>query len=247
MKLSQLKCVNLDPKIVLKEKRFLITGKVGAGKTETAKAIAEELNAITYMIDCPNLQTDDLQEILENVKTRSLHKKEKIIIADEIHLLASRLISKLLVPLNDQDIRFIGCSSRSRDEIMAQSDQFLALCSRLSYAIHIEPNANVIESILIADYGFNKGEAEYRSERCDGDIRLAINGNEKVFEKSFKYRTIAKDPEAFVFGKIDQYQYKNPDFCIELLTQLDRFKNNAYAAKAIALVCFKHKIKVQSE
>lgn len=96
---------------------YLFTGPAGCGKTTVARIFADMLNegeGSPYEIDAAsNNGVDDVREIRENAKRKSLDSKYKIYIIDECHMLSSGAWNALLKTLEDtpKSTIFILCTT----------------------------------------------------------------------------------------------------------------------------------------
>lgn len=93
---------------------MIFYGSSGCGKTTTARALANDLNAEVVELDAAaNNSVDDAREILEYVGRRALTGNYKIVILDECHLLSKQAWNALLKTIEEppKKVVFIFCTT----------------------------------------------------------------------------------------------------------------------------------------
>lgn len=190
---------------------YLFCGGAGTGKTTTARIVANEMNkgkGTPIEIDgASNNGVDNIRELIENCKSRSLDCKYKVFIIDEVHMLSIGAFNALLKTLEEppQGAIFILCTTDPQkipNTILSRVQRFDfkriptdKIVDRLVYIIEQE-NAEIVkvnggsqdavvdkewaikEGIPVIEYDINA--LEYIAKIADGGMRDSITMLDKV-------------------------------------------------------------------
>ncbi len=164
---------------ILKNKHSLIYGSNGVGKTSSVYAIASELNSEIIELNASDFRTkNDIENILGNsIRQKSLFKKNKIILIDEIDWVTGedrggiQAVNELL-DNNNFPIVITG------NEIF--DSKFNAIrkkCNIIEFKkLDRESILKILEKICKEEnLKYNRDILKKISYMCDGDARAAIN------------------------------------------------------------------------
>lgn len=171
---------------------YLFCGGAGTGKTTLARIFAAEIN---HGMGCPieldaasNNSVDDVREIIQQAKTKSLDSEYKVFILDEVHSLSNSAWQAMLKLLEEPPAKsiFIMCTTNpekipktilsrvQRYQFQRISQQ--GIFKRLEYIIWQEMAHNIMDV---------KSEAlEYIAKAADGGMRDAITMLDKCLAYS---------------------------------------------------------------
>jgi len=163
---------------VLKQTPILIHGPSGSGKTAAVYTLAKDLDYEVLEINATDFRNKEkMGEIIESSKQKSLFKKNKIILIDELEGvsgIADRGCVQSLIKLLDESccpiiLTTSELSHKLKDiKKKAKCMEFKKIKREHSFSIlkKICEKENIIH---------NEEDLKILSERCDGDIRAAIN------------------------------------------------------------------------
>ena len=179
---------------------YLFCGGAGTGKTTTARIVAREMNkgkGNPIEIDgASNNGVDNIRDIIENSKSRSLDSKYKVFIIDEVHMLSIGAFNALLKILEEPPAGtiFILCTTDPQKipaTILSRVQRFdfkriptPKIVERLQYIIE-EENEEMLkyeEPIIYPEYD----ALEYIAKLADGGMRDSITMLDKVLGYSNK-------------------------------------------------------------
>lgn len=190
---------------------YLFCGGAGTGKTTTARIVASEMNqgkGTPIEIDgASNNGVDNIREIIDKCKSKSLDCKYKVFIIDEVHMLSIGAFNALLKTLEEppQGAIFILCTTDPQkipNTILSRVQRFdfkripaNKIVDRLVYIIDQE-NSEIVsahsgsqdaahdwewakhEGIPVIDYDVDA--LQYIAKLADGGMRDSITMLDKV-------------------------------------------------------------------
>lgn len=159
---------------------YLFIGPAGCGKTTAARIFADELNnheGNAFEIDAAsNNGVDDVREIIESAKRKSLDSKFKVFIVDECHMLSTGAWNAMLKLLEEPPMGtvFIMCTTDPQkipDTILSRVQRYTfnkisldGIYDRLIYILGQE-----------SIDGFDTEAIQYIAKLADGGLRDAIS------------------------------------------------------------------------
>ena len=158
---------------------YLFCGSAGTGKTTSARIFANEVNegkGKPIEIDgASNNGVDNIRNIIEDCRMKSLDSKYKVYIIDEVHMLSIGAFNALLKVLEEppKGVIFILCTTDPH-KIPA------TILSRVQrFQFKRIPQAQVVERLcyILFNEGIKKAETsavEYIAKLADGGMRDAI-------------------------------------------------------------------------
>jgi|GEM_PF-5908963 DNA polymerase-3 subunit gamma/tau len=162
---------------------YLFSGGSGVGKTTIARIFANELNAETIEIDgASNNSVDNIRQIRENTKMKSMISNNKLYIIDEAHQLSKSSFNALLKTLEEppEGVVFILATTEPEKIIptihtRVQHFEF----TRISWTAI----AGMLEMILEKEgQQIEKEVVEYIAKIADGSVRSAVS----ILERALK-------------------------------------------------------------
>lgn len=193
---------------------YLFCGGAGTGKTTTARIFANEINkgeGNPIEIDgASNNSVDNIREIIDNCKFKSLDGKYKVFIIDEVHMLSIGAFNALLKTLEEppKNVVFILCTTDPQkipSTILSRVQRFEfkripmnKLVDRLVYILEKEDEDIVISNCCSRDalsdeewakregielYTINHPGLEFIAKLADGGLRDAIT----LLDKAMSY------------------------------------------------------------
>lgn len=160
---------------------YLFCGSAGTGKTTSARIFANEVNqgkGKPIEIDgASNNGVDNVRDIIDNCKMKSLDSEYKVYIIDEVHMLSIGAFNALLKVLEEppKGVIFILCTTDPQkipNTILSRVQRFdfkriptENIVSRLEY---------ILEAEKIADLTVDREALMYIAKLADGGMRDAI-------------------------------------------------------------------------
>lgn len=162
---------------------YLLCGGSGTGKTTCARIFANEINHLEgnpiEMDAASNSSVDDVREIIQQAKTKSLDSEYKVFIVDECHSLSNTAWQALLKLLEEPPAKsiFIFCTTDPQKiprTILSRVQRYdfqrishTAVVRRLAYIL-TEEQANGLDVLYTPD------ALDYLAKLADGGMRDAI-------------------------------------------------------------------------
>ena len=182
---------------------YLFVGGAGTGKTTTARIFADEINnhvGVPIELDAAsNSSVDDVRNIIQQAKTKSLDSEYKVFIIDECHSLSNTAWQAFLKLIEEPPAKsiFIFCTTNPEKipkTILSRVQRYdfkrisqKGIVDRLRYILQQEddgtetlyPNARAT-----VDQIYLSGALEYIAKLADGGMRDAITLMDKCLAYS---------------------------------------------------------------
>lgn len=175
---------------------YLFVGGAGTGKTTTARIFANEINkgqGTPVELDAAsNNSVDDVREISQQAKTKSLDSEYRIYILDECHVFSSSAWQAMLKLFEEPPMKtiFILCTTNPEKipkTILSRVQRYdfkrisqVGICRRLELIYQTE----AVENNWKCNYEY-KDALEYIAKVADGGMRDAIT----MLDKCLAYST----------------------------------------------------------
>ena len=190
---------------------YLFTGSAGTGKTTNARIFANEINRYKgnpIEIDAAsNSGVDNVRDIIDQAKTKSISSEYKIFIIDECHSLSNTAWQALLKLIEEppQKTIFIFCTTNPEkiaNTILSRVQRFDF--KRISLNGIMYKLKDIIQKEGISDV--EMGALEYIAKLADGGMRDAIT----MLDKCLAYdKKISLDNVISVLGECDNEYLDN--------------------------------------
>lgn len=178
---------------------YLFCGAAGCGKTTAARIFANEVNShkgSPIELDAAsNNGVDDIREVIEDSRYRSMDSDYKVYIIDEVHMLSTGAFNALLKTLEEppSGTIFILCTTDPQKipaTIMSRVQRYdftrlpiESIVDQLNYIIQQE-NEEIAESGEPVLYESTDEALEFIAKLSGGGMRDAISRLEKVMDYS---------------------------------------------------------------
>ena len=200
---------------------YLFCGAAGCGKTTAARIFANDVNSqkgSPIELDAAsNNGVDDIRDVIEDSKYRSMDSDYKVYIIDEVHMLSTGAFNALLKTLEEppSGTIFILCTTDPQKipaTIMSRVQRYdftrlpiESIVDRLKYIISCE-NDEIEESANGEVYQYSEEALEFIAKLSGGGMRDAISRLEKVLDYD---GSITIDSVSEALGAPDYQVYLN--------------------------------------
>lgn len=200
---------------------YLFCGAAGCGKTTAARIFANDVNSqkgSPIELDAAsNNGVDDIRDVIEDSKYRSMDSDYKVYIIDEVHMLSTGAFNALLKTLEEppSGTIFILCTTDPQKipaTIMSRVQRYdftrlpiESIVDRLKYIISCE-NDEIEESADGEVYQYSEEALEFIAKLSGGGMRDAISRLEKVLDYD---GSITIDSVSEALGAPDYQVYLN--------------------------------------
>lgn len=177
---------------------YLFCGGAGTGKTTTARIVAKEMNrgkGTPIEIDgASNNGVDNIREIIDKCKSKSLDSKYKVFIIDEVHMLSIGAFNALLKTLEEPPAGaiFILCTTDPQkipSTILSRVQRFdfkriptKQIVERHKYIIGMENEEILGQGGPDGAITYDEDALEYIAKLADGGMRDSITMLDKVLD-----------------------------------------------------------------
>lgn len=222
---------------------YLFCGGAGTGKTTTARIVAKEMNqgkGTPIEIDgASNNGVDNIREIIDKCKSKSLDCKYKIFIIDEVHMLSIGAFNALLKTLEEPPAGaiFILCTTDPQkipSTILSRVQRYDfkriptdLIIDRHKYIIEQE-NAEMKQNGLDKFITYEDSALEYIAKLADGGMRDSITYLDKVLGYSNEVtlenviQTLGATDYGVFFDLINFIIDENPVEALKITTKAHR-------------------------
>ena len=174
---------------------YLFCGGAGTGKTTCARIFANEINRFQgnpiEMDAASNSSVDDVREIIQQAKTKSLDSEYKVFIIDECHSLSNTAWQALLKLIEEPPAKsiFIFCTTDPQKipkTILSRVQRYDF--QRISHDGVMNRLFNILESEseLMPEIDWEATAVDYIAKLADGGMRDAITLMDKCLAYSSK-------------------------------------------------------------
>lgn len=171
---------------------YLFCGPAGCGKTTCARIFANEVNHLEgnpiELDAASNNGVDDVREIIQQAKTKSLDSEYKIFIIDECHALSNSAWQAMLKIIEEPPAKSIFIFATTDPQKIPKT--ILSRVQRYDFQrISQKGIVDRLEAILMGEYGVGHvgltDSLEYIAKIADGGMRDAIT----LMDKCLAYST----------------------------------------------------------
>lgn len=173
---------------------YLFCGGAGTGKTTCARIFANEINHFQgnpiEMDAASNSSVDDVREIIQQAKTKSLDSEYKVFIIDECHSLSNTAWQALLKLIEEPPAKsiFIFCTTDPQKipkTILSRVQRYDF--QRISHSGVVKRLVWILteEQAISSDYTYEMDAIDYIAKIADGGMRDAIT----LMDKCLAYST----------------------------------------------------------
>lgn len=181
---------------------YLFTGPAGTGKTSLARIIADIIDSDVVEIDAAsNNGVDNIRNIREKCRFRSMKADKKLYIIDEVHMLSKGAFNAFLKILEEppEFVIFILCTTEP-NKILST---IISRCQRFDFR-RIEKKKIVDRLSTIAtqeNIQITENGLHYIAHLSDGQMRNAISLLESL---SYSYTRLTLEKIKEMLGNIDE-------------------------------------------
>ena len=173
---------------------YIFTGPAGCGKTTCARILANEINGghgnPIELDAASNNSVDNIREIINQAKTKSLDSEYKVYILDEVHMLSAGAWAAMLKLIEEPPAKTIFILATT--DIQKVPATILSRCQRFDFArIPLDIIIERLKYVLDQENKTSENPIQYDEDAlnyiaslADGGMRAALTLTDKVLSYS---------------------------------------------------------------